>query len=198
MIKENQRLLNQLNVLSDGVIVFLSMLIAYWVRFRVFTGSESVGLRVTIAFAAASAVMSMLIFAVLGLYESFRVSHLQREISRIFGGMLLLTLLLLAALFLLHMDNASRWQLAAFFAVSMLLLWIKRLVLRGLLGRLRETGFNQKHVLIVGSGTMAGHYLEEIARHKTFGFSALGYVSDSPDLQGLAYLGGYNALESIL
>ena len=33
MIQENQRLLNQLNVISDGVLVLLSFLFGYWVRF---------------------------------------------------------------------------------------------------------------------------------------------------------------------
>lgn len=33
MIKENQHLLNQLHVISDGVLVFVSMMIAYFIRF---------------------------------------------------------------------------------------------------------------------------------------------------------------------
>jgi Undecaprenyl-phosphate glucose phosphotransferase len=45
---------------------------------------------------------------------------------------------------------------------------------------------------------MAEHYLEKIVQHKTFGFHAVGYVSDSSDLQGIECLGGYAALESIL
>lgn len=198
MIKENQRLLNQLNVLSDLVIVFLSMLVAYWVRFYVFDGSISVSLRVTILFAGAAALLSVLIFAIFGIYESFRTAQLQKELGRIFWGMLLVTLLLLAALFLLHMDNASRWQLAVFFAASMLLLSLKRLLLRGTLYRLRKTGFNQKHILIVGSGQMAQHYLNEITLHKGYGFHPIGYVSDGDDLQGIERLEGYGGLEHIL
>ena len=42
MIKENQRLLNQLNVVCDGLVVFCSMLLAYWIRFYVFTGIEGI------------------------------------------------------------------------------------------------------------------------------------------------------------
>ena len=33
MIRENQRLLNHLNVLSDAVLTFLALPIAYWIRF---------------------------------------------------------------------------------------------------------------------------------------------------------------------
>ena len=35
MIKENQRLLNRLHVLSDGAILYLSLPVAFWIRFYV-------------------------------------------------------------------------------------------------------------------------------------------------------------------
>ena len=41
MIRENQRLLNWLNVFSDGVIVFLSLPAAFWIRFFVLPGANS-------------------------------------------------------------------------------------------------------------------------------------------------------------
>ena len=39
MIKENQHLLNQINVLTDGAAVFLLPLAAYWVRFYLLPGT---------------------------------------------------------------------------------------------------------------------------------------------------------------
>ena len=38
MIRENQQLLNQFNVLTDAVAVFLAMLVSYWLRFDLFRG----------------------------------------------------------------------------------------------------------------------------------------------------------------
>ncbi len=198
MIKENQRLLNQLHVLSDIIIVFLSMLIAYWIRYYVFDGSKNVGLSLTVYFSIGAGLLSVLIFATLGIYESFRITRIYKEIGLIFSGMLLVTLILLAVLFVLHMDNTSRWQLAVFFGISTLLLSTKRLVLRSVLYKLRKTGFNQKHVLIVGSDQIAQHYLDEIELHKTLGFTALGYVADFNILKGTDYLGKFDLLEAIL
>ena len=40
MIKENQRLINQLNIISDGLIVFLMVPVAFWLRFYVLPGGE--------------------------------------------------------------------------------------------------------------------------------------------------------------
>ena len=39
MIKENQRLFNQLHIFSDGLLIFFPMLLAYWLRFSLFQGS---------------------------------------------------------------------------------------------------------------------------------------------------------------
>lgn len=35
MIRENQKLLNQLNMLTDGAATFAAMLLSYWLRFDV-------------------------------------------------------------------------------------------------------------------------------------------------------------------
>ena len=40
MIKENQRLLNQFNVITDGVSVLFTLLLAFWVRFFLLPGGE--------------------------------------------------------------------------------------------------------------------------------------------------------------
>ena len=61
MIKENQRLLNQLNVLSDGVLVFAAMLLAYWVRFHLFPGTVSFPFRSFVWLGLAAVVAAVII-----------------------------------------------------------------------------------------------------------------------------------------
>ncbi len=40
MIKENQRLLNRLHVLTDGAVLYLSLPIAFWIRFNLLPGGS--------------------------------------------------------------------------------------------------------------------------------------------------------------
>ena len=82
MIRENQRLLNQLNVVSDGVLVFLAMLAAYWLRFSVFHGAPGLPLRYYLWLGAAAAVLTLIAFAVAGLYASFRTVRFHVEAGR--------------------------------------------------------------------------------------------------------------------
>ena len=44
MMRENQRLLNQLHVFTDGLAVFLAMLVSYWLRFSLFRGVKGMPL----------------------------------------------------------------------------------------------------------------------------------------------------------
>ena len=59
MIKENQRLLNQLHVFSDGLLVFFSMMVAYWIRFYVFTGIEGIPFSYYIRLAAVAVALCL-------------------------------------------------------------------------------------------------------------------------------------------
>ena len=63
MIKENQRLLNQLHVFSDGLLVFFSMMIAYCVRFYVFTGIEGIPFSYYMRLAGVAVALCLLSYA---------------------------------------------------------------------------------------------------------------------------------------
>lgn len=198
MIKENQRLLNQLNVLSDGILVFCSMLLSYWVRFYVFAGNISLPLRTNILFAIIAAAICIVIFSIMGLYESFRTTRIYRELSMVLFSVLLDTIILVAILFIMRLVDVSRWQLAIFFVFSVFLLSLKRVILRSILHHFRKLGFNQKHVLIVGSGEMAEKYLSAILSNRDLGYLPLGFVAGYDELGSLPCLGDYSALDSIL
>ena len=73
MIKENQRLLNQLNVASDGLLVYLLLPVAYWLRFNVLPGGVvNVPLREYMLLDLPITLLFLFSFAAFGLYRSFR------------------------------------------------------------------------------------------------------------------------------
>ena len=130
MIKENQRLLNQLNIFSDGVLAFFSMLAAYWIRFHLLHGTMSVPFHYYVYLAVIGAITCLLTYALAGLYESYRAIRFYREAARFLMANLLDTVLLVAGLFVFHLNNMSRWTLVLFFLVSTFLLLGKRACLR--------------------------------------------------------------------
>jgi len=198
MIRENQRLLNRLNVLSDGAILFVSLLLAHAVRFRLFHGVDHVSLSCRVWLGAAAALLGMSAFLLCGLYESHRFSGFEKEAAKLLWANLLDTLLLTAALFVFHLGDVSRWMLVCFFCLSSVLLLLKRGAARALLHRLRRNGRNQKRILLVGEGPTALSYLKKLGDHPEFGYQVIGYAADGPVIPQLSRLGGYGELEAIL
>lgn len=204
MIKENQTLFNQLNIVTDGLILFLSLPIAFWLRFFVLPGGEiSVPLSEYMVLNVLLMLVQLFTYACFGLYTtSFRKSGIERELTRLWIGSLLNLALLLSVLFLFREIHYSRITLAIFFFLSAGMLTCKRIVLRLILRRYREKGYNLKHVVIVGCGKMAQAYCDTLVSQRQLGYHVAGYVSDSTgELKSekeIQFLGTFDELESIL
>ena len=198
MIKENQRLLNQLNVLSDGVLVFAAMLLAYWVRFHLFPGTVSFPFRSFVWLGLAAVVLCLGTYAVAGLYASYRAVRFYKEAQTLFLATVLDTLILITALFVFRLNEMSRWMLVAFCVLAYGMLVCKRAALRMTLRHYRSLGYNQKHVLVVGDGPMAAVYVGKVRADKELGYTVDGYVADQGRLRTVELLGGYDQLEQIL
>lgn len=198
MIKENQRLLNQVNVFSDGVLVLASMLSAHAIRFRMFSGIESMDGSFYLWLGITAALLCTMTYLLYGLYESQRFVRFYKEAARLIMANLLDTLILLASLYVFHLSNVSRWTLVIFFCCSSAVLLVKRSLTRMLLHRLRQSGRNQKHVILVGCGPTAQTYLNKISLNPEFGFRVDGYVSNQGSLPLVSWLGPYHELEAVL
>lgn len=198
MIRENQKLLNRINVISDSVIMLVSITLSYFIRFIVFEGMQAhieIGeyLKWTVFMIPAQIV----IFYQMNLYDSFRSKTFHRECTLLVTANLLLTGIFLGCLFIFRDVNISRWVLTGFFCFNLLFMILKRYVLRKTLCRLRSTGKNLKTLMIIGSGEIADAYLKELRSKPEFGYRYCGYAANSPTLSG-EYLGRYRDLPGIL
>ena len=200
MIKENQRVLNLLNVLSDGCLIVLSFALSYLIRFVLFQGDPNhVGLGYYIKLSLICAPFFLFLYAMFGLYESFRTRRFLNELERLIQVNLLGTGVLIMTLFVLRRVNVSRWTLVLFCAISTVLVASKRFALRRLLHHFRTMGYNQKQVLIVGSGALAQEYVTNISRNVDFGLIPVGYVAQNEAPFGsLPRVGSFGELERVL
>lgn len=201
MIRQNQKLLNHLNVLSDGLIIYAMLPLAFWVRFYLIPGGYiSEPLVSYLRLGVGAAVSQVVIFTIFGLYRSFRRIPLHQEISRLFFSCLLDIILLLSYLFLFHAMHYSRWVVALFFLLEFAALGMKRFILRQILRHFRQKGYNLKHVVVLGSGKLARAYLDAIRAEPELGYSCLGYVSAcrTAGWGEVRHLGGFDELARIL
>lgn len=200
MIKENQKVLNMFNIVSDGLLVIFSFFVAYVVRFVIFEGSEyHIGLPFYMRLAVIVMPGFLFLYAMFGLYESFRAKTFTKELELLIQADLIGTISLLATQFVLRNVDLSRGLLAIFFFACTGLVSVKRLVLRRTLRYYRGLGYNQKHVLIVGSNRTAAQYYNIITKDLSLGLSPVGQIADKGAKIGkLRRMGGFDYLGRVL
>ena len=199
MIKENQKALNQINGLTDVLILFPCMILAYGIRFIVFQGEPGhIGLSYYIYAVLYMAPLFWLLYSLMGLYDSFRSKNFLAEFSLLLRSNALLFAMLLAFFFVYKEFHLSRWTLLIFFVLATLAVALKRWMLRRLLRAFRDKGYNLKHVLLIGCGEQARAYCDAIARDRTLGYCIDSYLAPRDCLPGLSYLGSYEAVSKVL
>ena len=199
MIKENQTLLNRLNVLTDAVLVYLMLPLAFWLRFVSMDGTVTVPLENYLRIGVVVTLVQVFTYAALGVYQSSRIQRIRTEVTKLLQASLLDILLLLGWLFLDHGEHYSRWVLAIFFLLSTGAVICKHVLVRRALHTMRRHGKNLKHVLLIGGGDTAKRFLDKTQADQELGFHTLGYIAQRPGSGfSLPYLGGFEALEKVL
>ena len=199
MIKENQKMLNIFNIFSDGALVFCSLLAAYVLRFIILNGIDSQGFNTYLVLGLAVIPFFLFLYALFGLYESFRAKRFTKELELLLQANFIGTATLVAVQYILKNIDFSRWLLVFFFIISTGSIAFKRWALRRILRHYRSLGYNQKHVLIVGSGKAALQYYSAIRKDLTLGLTPAGYISaENKSIGKLRRLGGFDKLEEIL
>lgn len=197
MIKENQKLLNRMNVLTDAAAAFISVTAAYLMVFNLldFERNYPIGdyFRLLLIFVP----VQLITYGCMGLYGSFRSKSFSSEMGRLFGAFLLDGFALVSLLYVFRIMDFSRWALAIFLTLDFVIVVLKRFILRKTLRKFRESGYNKKYVLLVGSGTAAAEYLRTIREQKWLGYECAGCVADEK-LIGVKMLGGTESLLGVL
>lgn len=199
MIKENQRTLNQINGLTDVVILFPCMILAYFIRFTLFHGMPGhIGLSYYLMAVLCVSPLFWLLYGLMGLYDSFRAKNFLQEFSLLLRSNTIIFGILLAFFFAFKQFHLSRWTLFVFFALATIAVAVKRWFLRRLLRSFREHGYNLKHVLLIGCGEQAQAYCRAVQNDRTLGFCVDSYLAPRDCLPGISYRGTYDALAHVL
>ena len=154
--------------------------------------------RFYLAAACALIPLHLLTYSFANLYTPHRKVRLWAELRRLFFCNCLDFIILQMFLYLLRGTDFSRMAMALFFLTVNVSIGGKRMVLRTVLHRFRASGYNQKHIVIVGSGDIARDCVRRIRQSPEYGYTLLGYVSDRKNWSALPYLGTFDQLDGYL
>ena len=151
---------------------------AGWLAFVMVFEGRSPGFNYIAAFILAAA-LSFSIYPYFALYRRWRGSSLQQELRTI--GVAWVTLFAcLALLSVVTKTSAdySRLWFGYWFGFGFLLLVASRLLMRGLLARLRRQGKNHSRIVIVGGSGLGRAVAERVKNSPGHGYDIAGFFSD--------------------
>jgi len=186
VIREYQKILNRILILTDIIIIGISLFIAYWFKF-----TSGLFLKVD-HLSAAEYAQGLLIFIpvfivinyLFELYTSQRGTRFFKELLSVIKSNLLALLFVMSFLFVFKEVHYSRFVLLLFVMLNTLLSAGVRYIGRAFLRSMRKQGYNKKFLLILGAGNLGKTMLTKIRQNKEFGYEVIGFLDDDEKKQG--------------
>lgn len=205
MIKENQRLLNRVQVVLDGLVMLLCYAVAWFIRFK--TGIFPQDLWVL----SLGGYMKLLVYIVPGflllyymykLYEPKRVLGRRLEAWRILQANGIGVMVLIVVLYVTKQIDVSRRMLAVFAVLNVCVTIIERNLIRLFLRNIRKKGYNLKQILLVGYSNATEGYIDRIMQNPEWGYEIRGILDDHKEIgyqyRGIKVIGWLADLDIIL
>ena len=171
MIKRNQAVLNRVNAFIDLLLVIVSYIFSTWVRFYILDGRQD-NMALTSRMIVASAVYAvglMAMLALMGFYSATRTRRLAWRLRVLFIAVTFSVLVASTLLYVFRLEDFSRGVLLIFYLVMLALLGGKYTVTRLALDQLRVQGYNIKHEVLIGTGSLAQQYSRDVASEPEIG-----------------------------
>lgn len=191
VIKDNQKYFNRLHVVIDGVIIILSYIIAWWMKFESPIFQDAVK---ALSFWEYMAVLlgvvpgMLILYSAFNLYTPKRVQGRRLELWNLIKANTLALLLLMSLTYLVRVMHLSRWVLVIFYVLNIFLDILVRNLIRYFLRELRKKGFNQKHLLLVGYSRAAEQFIDRVLANPQWGYRIRGILDDTVTA-GVSYRG---------
>ncbi len=183
MLQEQSRLFQRLLFFADSLIVALSWIGAYYLRFEVFAAwpvplPEWLPLEQYLSFLPWFLIISALVFWASGLYMPDRAQRLTRLVFSVAKAVALEVLMVAASMSFYREFYVSRLTIIFFGLLTPTLMIGLRLMIYFYIRRARQQGRNLRRVLIIGAGR-AGRRLERSFQlYPWMGFDVVGFLDD--------------------
>ncbi len=213
MIKQNQKYLNRLQVVIDAVVIYLSFLLSYYIRF---------GNKITMEFIQIFAppvsywrnisqyqfllvilvIVYLILYARFDLYKPKRYQNRSMEYTSLLKANTCGIVFFFVLIFFLKIEHIPRSLIIIFYIISMATTMGERAVIRFILRQTRKRGYNLKHVVIIGYSAAAEAYIDLIKANPHWGYFIHGIFDDNlgsgHKYQNIGCIGKIDDLEEFL
>ena len=183
MIKDNQKYFNRLHLLIDAVVIAISYLLAWLIKFATPLSDTEPGvtaLSVETSFSALYFIVPgyVLLYYVFNMYTPKRATRRKYEIAGIIKANTVGTMLFMVVLYAFKIEHFSRLLVGLFYIMNIVLATFSKTMIRNVLQYFRKKGYNLKYVLLVGYSRAAEEYITRINANPQWGYVVRGILDD--------------------
>ncbi len=204
MIKDHQKAFNQLHLIIDAVVVAISYILAWYLKFQAPWQNEPPGLSTEQYMFALWFIVPgyVILYYMMNLYTPKRATLRRYELVNIFQANLFGMIGIIVVLYVIKQIHFSRSLILMFFVINMILTTIFRSVLRSVLEYFRRKGYNVKYILMVGYSRAGEEYINRVNNNPQWGYVIRGILDDHVPAgtlyRGVKVIGTIDNLEYIL
>ena len=186
MIKNNQRMLNKVQVCMDAGIIGATYFFSWYLRFKSGLFVQDAGvLPAKTYFSALFLIIPgyLLLYSIFQLYMPRRVKSYRKELMDIIRANGIGFMIFILVLYFIKQEHFSRQMLCIFFLVNIFLEFVSRYLIRTVLWKIRKQGMNQKHILMVGESKAAEQYMDRLRQNPKWGYHVFAHLKDKEKLE---------------
>ena len=207
MIRENQRILNGILVVIDIIVILISLVLAYFVRFKTTIfgplGGSLPFMHYLIFTILCIIPTYLLLYYFFGLYKPFRnKSSIFSGAEDIIKSDIMAFIILVAILFVINQPDFSRIMLLLLSLFGMIFAIIERALVVLVLRFMRVNNRNLKHMLIIGDNDLALNFAHKINSKTYLGYNIAGFLGRKEHLgktfEGTRFIGTFKDLPDVL
>lgn len=214
LIKENQKLLNILEMIIDALIIGFSFILSYYLRFDD-TWSPLIKHKIIkppygytrpiedyVYMLIFLIPCCLILYRLFGLYDPKRTNGRRAELWGCIKANAGAVVYCVAVLYLMKQPNFARLFLLIFASTNLCIDYLFRLLVIRILRRMRRAGKNLKHILLIGYSRTAIGYIDRLRAHPEWGYKVHGILDDTQPkgktYKGIEVIGKIDCLEELL
>ena len=183
MIKDNQKYFNRLHLLMDAVVVAVSYLLAWYIKFcTIFADTEpgagALDMETYFSFLYFVVPEYIILYYFFNLYAPKRATRRKYELEGIIKANAVGIVFFIVFLYMIKQQDFSRFMMGAFFVINIVFAAVYRTFIRNLLLYFRKKGYNLKYILLIGYSRAAEEYITRINANPQWGYVVRGILDD--------------------
>ena len=181
-MNDNQKNVGRLHMLLDILVITLSYLCAWFIRFVWPLGATAtISLKFQDYLVALAFIIPgyLIIYQAFSLFAPMRMQGRRLVLANVLKANTVGFLLIIVALYMLRLSDFSRIMILIFYFVNTCLEWGLRMLIYYILRDMRKRGLNQRQMVLIGYSRAAEEYIDRIIQNPQWGYVVRGILDDN-------------------